>query len=350
MGLTPEQQRKIVSTIDLIKMQKGFNTNHISSRISKPDNLPSTSEKNTSNGIKLTDEQRKKIDANRQKALEKIRQKQQNFRDASANQNPSLVKEVSSTTGAVATKSFDGIRPSIQKSSYIDYDLSTMKDSKGGFISGDPSTSNKQEKTFDEWREEQRIVRDLPPPMDLENAIKCYECGSFELNQKLYDVFKCRVCKRCEKDIPDKYSLLTKTECREDYFLTDPELRDDSILPHMEKPNPHGTFNRMQLYLRYQVEEFAFKKWGGAEGLDAEWQRREEQKIKRRDKKYENKMKEMRKKTRAEEYNRRLREGKYNEHKHEWSNELVGGKNEDGLDVVKRRCIDCGFELEEVVI
>ncbi len=330
--------------------QKGFNTNHISSRISKPDNLPSTSEKNTSNGIKLTDEQRKKIDANRQKALEKIRQKQQNFRDASANQNPSLVKEVSSTTGAVATKSFDGIRPSIQKSSYIDYDLSTMKDSKGGFISGDPSTSNKQEKTFDEWREEQRIVRDLPPPMDLENAIKCYECGSFELNQKLYDVFKCRVCKRCEKDIPDKYSLLTKTECREDYFLTDPELRDDSILPHMEKPNPHGTFNRMQLYLRYQVEEFAFKKWGGAEGLDAEWQRREEQKIKRRDKKYENKMKEMRKKTRAEEYNRRLREGKYNEHKHEWSNELVGGKNEDGLDVVKRRCIDCGFELEEVVI
>lgn len=330
--------------------QKGFNTNHISSRISKPDNLPSTSEKNTSNGIKLTDEQRKKIDANRQKALEKIRQKQQNFRDASANQNPSLVKEVSSTTGAVATKSFDGIRPSIQKSSYIDYDLSTMKDSKGGFISGDPSTSNKQEKTFDEWREEQRIVRDLPPPMDLENAIKCYECGSFELNQKLYDVFKCRVCKRCEKDIPDKYSLLTKTECREDYFLTDPELRDDSILPHMEKPNPHGTFNRMQLYLRYQVEKFAFKKWGGAEGLDAEWQRREEQKIKRRDKKYENKMKEMRKKTRAEEYNRRLREGKYNEHKHEWSNELVGGKNEDGLDVVKRRCIDCGFELEEVVI
>lgn len=330
--------------------QKGFNTNHISSRISKPDNLPSTSEKNTSNGIKLTDEQRKKIDANRQKALEKIRQKQQNFRDASANQNPSLVNEVSSTTGAVATKSFDGIRPSIQKSSYIDYDLSTMKDSKGGFISGDPSTSNKQEKTFDEWREEQRIVRDLPPPMDLENAIKCYECGSFELNQKLYDVFKCRVCKRCEKDIPDKYSLLTKTECREDYFLTDPELRDDSILPHMEKPNPHGTFNRMQLYLRYQVEEFAFKKWGGAEGLDAEWQRREEQKIKRRDKKYENKMKEMRKKTRAEEYNRRLREGKYNEHKHEWSNELVGGKNEDGLDVVKRRCIDCGFELEEVVI
>ncbi len=330
--------------------QKGFNTNHISSRISKPDNLPSTSEKNTTNGIKLTDEQRKKIDANRQKALEKIRQKQQNFRDASANQNPSLVKEVSSTTGAVATKSFDGIRPSIQKSSYIDYDLSTMKDSKGGFISGDPSTSNKQEKTFDEWREEQRIVRDLPPPMDLENAIKCYECGSFELNQKLYDVFKCRVCKRCEKDIPDKYSLLTKTECREDYFLTDPELRDDSILPHMEKPNPHGTFNRMQLYLRYQVEEFAFKKWGGAEGLDAEWQRREEQKIKRRDKKYENKMKEMRKKTRAEEYNRRLREGKYNEHKHEWSNELVGGKNEDGLDVVKRRCIDCGFELEEVVI
>lgn len=372
MGLTPEQQLKIVSNslnalfhvncvsnipqdenrrkaLERLK-QKGFNTNHITNRISKPDpsRIP---EKNTSNGITLTDEQKKKIDANRQKALEKIRSKQQNFRDASANENPSLGKELNnSLTGKVPTKSFDKIRPSIQKSSYIDYDLSTMKDSKGGFISGDPSSSNQQEKTFDEWREEQRIVRDLPPPMDLENAVKCFECGSFELNQKLYDVFKCRVCKRCERDIPDKYSLLTKTECREDYFLTDPELRDESILPHMEKPNPHGTFNRMQLYLRYQVEEFAFKKWGGADGLDAEWQRREEFKVKRRDKKFENKMKEMRKKTRAEEYNRRLREGKFNEHKHDWSAALDGGTNEDGLPVVKRRCVDCGFELEEVVI
>ncbi|CCH41109.1 DNA repair protein [Wickerhamomyces ciferrii] len=339
------------SGIPLSQLSKGFSTNHITNRITKPDSsTPGSSERLTS-AIKLSEEQKKKIEANRKKALEKIKEKQQNFRDASSGTNPSLGKELpgsSSSTGAVATKSFDKIRPSIQKSSYIEYDLSTMKDSKGGFIADDPNTSNKEEKTFDEWKEEQRIVRDLPPPVDMENAPKCFECGSFELNMKLFEHFKCRVCKRCEKNIPDKYSLLTKTESREDYFLTDPELRDESILPHMEKPNPHGTFNRMQLYLRYQVEEFAFKKWGGPEGLDAEWQRREEFKVKRRDQKYEKKMKEMRKKTRAEEYNRRLRDGKFNDHRHEWSTTLQGGTNEDGLEVVKRRCIDCGFELEEV--
>lgn len=349
MGLTPEQQAKIDENrrkaFERLR-SKGILTGTNGNKVSKPSPIPTTS-KVTSSSIKLTDEQRKKIDENRQKALAKLREKQQNFRDATTGENPSLAKD-----SATGNKAFKGIKPSIQKSSYIDYDLSVMKDTKGGFISDDPATSSKQsEKTFEEWQEEQRIVRDLPPPKDPENAVKCKECGTFEINQKLWDVFQCRVCRRCEKAMPEKYSLLTKTECREDYFLTDPELKDTSILPRMEKPNPHGTYSRMQLFLRYQVEEFAFKKWGGPEVLDAEWVRREEGKVKRRDKKYELKMKEMRKKTRAEEYNRKLREGKFGqEHTHEWSQAYDGGENEDGLAMVRRRCLHCGFETEEILI
>ena len=52
-------------------------------------------------------------------------------------------------------------------------------------------------------------------------------------------------------------------------------------MPHLKKPNPHkSTWNDMQLYLRFQVEEYAFgdKKWGSAEALDAEFARRETEK------------------------------------------------------------------------
>ena len=47
----------------------------------------------------------------------------------------------------------------------------------------------------------------------------------------------------------------------------------------------------MMLYVRYQVEEFAWKKWGGPEGLDKEWERREKQKKEKKDKKFEQQLK-----------------------------------------------------------
>ncbi|ONH67411.1 DNA repair protein RAD14 [Cyberlindnera fabianii] len=345
MALTEEQKAKIANRQKALERLKarGVVSGSTVNRIEKHTSGTGAGAINVNAIKQLTEEQRRKIEANRQKALAKLKEKQQNFRNASESANPALSGGSSSAEGQ--KKRYN---PSVITSQYIEYDLSKMKDSKGGFIGDEPQGTNGQEKTFDEWREEQRVVRDLPPPMDMENAIKCFECGTFEIDQKFWETFKCRVCRRCTKNNPDKYSLLTKTECKEDYFLTDPELEDTSLLCRMFKPNPHSTFNRMQLFLRYQVEEFAFKKWGGPEGLDKEWQKREEGKVKRRDKKFEMKMKEMRKKTRAEEYNRRLREGKYDDHKHEFSNAVAGGTNEDGLPVVKRRCLMCGFETEEV--
>lgn len=39
-----------------------------------------------------------------------------------------------------------------------------------------------------------------------------------------------------------------------------------------------------------QVEEYAFKKWGGEEGLDAEYERREAQKKEKKDKRFKEKL------------------------------------------------------------
>ena len=79
----------------------------------------------------------------------------------------------------------------------------------------------------------------------------------------------------------------------QDYLLTDPELRDTDLLPHLLKPNPHAaSYSNMMLFLRFQVEEVAWKKWGGEEGLDAEWARREDMKKRKREEKFESGLRE----------------------------------------------------------
>lgn len=252
------------------------------------------------------------------------------------------------------------IKPKIRQHEYIEYDLSTMKNSYGGFIniddSNDQRTSNKG-KTFEMWQREQRerrlLYEEMPPPIDISEVPKCTECKvNMELDPTMKDIFHLEVCKTCVKAYPEKYTLLTKTECKEDYFITDPELNDTELFERLEKPNPHsGTFARMQLFVRCKVEQFAFKKWGGEEGLDKEWQRREERKQEIREKKYQQQLKEMRMKTRAQEYTLRLKEKKYGKaHEHEFGAPVDGGTNDDGIPISKRRCFGCGLEMEEIYL
>ena len=101
---------------------------------------------------------------------------------------------------------------------------------------------------------------------------------------------------------------MTKTECKEDYLLTDPELKDEELLPHLLRPNPHAsTYSNMMLFLRFQVrstgaritglvscqvEKVAWDKWGGEEGLDKEWERREQFKKRKREAKFEQGLRE----------------------------------------------------------
>lgn len=114
----------------------------------------------------------------------------------------------------------------------------------------------------------------------------------------------------------------------------------------MERPNPHkSTFNNMMLYLRYQVEEFAFKKWGGPEGLDAEYEKRVASKKQRKDKKFLAKLKEMRRTTRAHALSSGNGSGSDGRHVHEWSAGLQGPSG-----MVQRRCAICGLTTEEFVM
>jgi DNA-repair protein complementing XP-A cells len=50
---------------------------------------------------------------------------------------------------------------------------------------------------------------------------KCRECASMEIDFLWEEVFGVAVCEACKRKMPERYSLLTKTEAKDDYLLTD---------------------------------------------------------------------------------------------------------------------------------
>ena len=44
---------------------------------------------------------------------------------------------------------------------------------------------------------------------------RCQDCSSVDIDHQFRKVFRCLVCNKCKNDKPERYSLLTKTECKE---------------------------------------------------------------------------------------------------------------------------------------
>lgn len=94
----------------------------------------------------------------------------------------------------------------------------------------------------------------------------------------------------------------------------------------------------MMLYVREMVEEYAFKKWNGPEGLDAEYERREAQKKDKKDKKFKEKLADLRRRTMTSTWERKRQEGP---HKHEFDASV---EDEDGNTT--QTCKTCGLVIE----
>ncbi|KAL3474733.1 XPA protein C-terminus-domain-containing protein [Aspergillus californicus] len=339
----------------------------------------------------LTPDQLKRIELNRMKA-KAIREQRDAERTAASSSPKGVKRSYSSLTPATlrdanhassTNQPLNTIKPARNFSKFVEYDFSKMTDTKGGFLTEEDDPFNKALHTRDgrdkddgkpanmtqkEWERQQLLTalrRDRAGPfepgisvLDEKSEQKvCRECGSLEIDWKWEEELGCRVCHSCKEKLPERYSLLTKTEAREDYLLTDPELRDEELLPHLERPNPHkSTWNNMMLYLRYQVEEYAFsdKKWGSPEALDAEFEKRETEKKRRREVKFKSKLDDLKKRTRVEAY-RRNRQGaaggsfgdhigRSARHVHEWGRAIVD--QETGIGT--KKCVDCGMEVEEL--
>ncbi|MBC9701198.1 MAG: DNA repair protein, partial [Leuconostoc sp.] len=233
----------------------------------------------------------------------------------------------STSTTSEATK----IEPARKFRKYIEHDLSSMADTKGGFLAREDDPFNKGMRWSDldtadgekrpphmsekEW-ERLRLLRELrrnksgpfePGISALDQGAnkerpQCRECNSLDVDFLWNEVFKVAVCGRCKEKMPEKYSLLTKTEVKDDYLLTDEECRDAELLPHLNKPNPHKShWHDMMLFLRFQVEEYALgpKRWGSAEALDAEFEKRQKETKERKEKKFRKGLLDLKRKTRG---------------------------------------------------
>ena len=44
---------------------------------------------------------------------------------------------------------------------------------------------------------------------------KCKECQTIDIDHSFKKTFGCLVCNKCKNDLPERYGLLTKTECKE---------------------------------------------------------------------------------------------------------------------------------------
>ncbi|KAL1305656.1 hypothetical protein AAFC00_007250 [Neodothiora populina] len=280
------------------------------------------------------------------------------------------------SAGAAAARDM-GIQPAKKFQKFVEYDFSKMVDTKGGFLSveDDPfnralHTPNQEEKpanmTLREWERAQLLkkLRDqkagpfepgLSSLGEKREQKKCHECGSPEIDWTWDEIFGTQVCNACKDKVPEKYSLLTKTEAKEDYLLTDPELKDEQLLPHLEKPNPHkATWNNMMLYLRYQVEKYAFseKKWGSSEALDAEFAKRQADTKARKEKKFKRKLNDLKRRTRVDAYKRQkagIEGGNFGDalggkHEHDWGRAVEDP--DTGMSV--KTCVECGMEIEEL--
>lgn len=139
------------------------------------------------------------------------------------------------------------IRPAKNFAKFVDYNMSAMTNTRGGFITVDddpynlalkkgvPESDRPKHMTEKEWERFQtlrNLKRTKQGPFepglssidDQKNRKKCRECGSPEIDFVWEEVFKSCVCSSCKEKFPEKYSLLTKTECKEDYLLTDRKL------------------------------------------------------------------------------------------------------------------------------
>ncbi|KAI8984379.1 hypothetical protein BDF20DRAFT_833888 [Mycotypha africana] len=314
----------------------------------------------------LTKEQLELIASNKAKALERLKAKRR-VREAEqattdASNNPDNVEK---KDAAPQPKKARWIK------SYYEYDLSKMMDSKGGYIVDEKAEGrelqNKKDKTY-------KVEPYFPPSLLPQENPKCKECSSMDLDPIFFNVFHILLCPSCKEKYPEKYSLLTKTEAKEDYLLTDrkrircfaqigehkffnvsslsllpfntfqlpnitAELKDEELLPHWKKPNPHkSTWNDMMLYVRETVEEYAFKKWNGPEGLDAEYERRQAQKKEKKEKKFKEKLADLRRRTMTSEWERKRQEGP---HKHEF-----GESVQDNVGNTTQTCKTCGLVIE----
>ncbi|CAM1319309.1 XPA (predicted) [Pycnogonum litorale] len=181
------------------------------------------------------------------------------------------------------------------------------------------------------------VERPMPSVLNAaDDRLHCLECSNEFIESHLHTNFNEPVCDGC-RDNEDKHKLISKTEAKTQYLLKDCDL--DLREPHLKyvlRKNPHHQHGDMKLYLQCQIYKRAIEVWNSEDALEAEHERRNEEREKRKHKKYQKKLKTLRMNVRSSLYKRDL-EG----HQHEYGPESYDSDD----DMYSKVCKTCNHQL-----
>ncbi|KRX95669.1 DNA repair protein complementing XP-A cells -like protein [Trichinella pseudospiralis] len=164
---------------------------------------------------------------------------------------------------------------------------------------------------------------------------KCIECSKEFDESYLHSTFNYPVCDQC-KELKGKHSLITRTRAKELYLLKDCDF--DLRAPPLRfavRKNPHSArYGDMKLYLTIQVEKRATEVWGSVEELERQRQLRLRNREKWKEKRYDNKMRNLRKQVQSA-----VRVPKT--HQHNFGDEQFDEENNSYF----KHCVDCNFRI-----
>lgn len=105
----------------------------------------------------------------------------------------------------------------------------------------------------------------------------CQFCESSDIDEFLCSNFGVKVCHGCKDKNPPNFKLITKTEAKNDYLLTEEELNDANLLPYFRCKNPRKSeWSDMKLYMKNMIENFAIQKWGSLNQIEDKKRERNE--------------------------------------------------------------------------
>lgn len=255
---------------------------------------------------KLTDDQKKRSERNRLKALSLKKSRL-------LSSNPYGGKEDKKGRGLLNEKK--------------------LVDSGGGFFLEEDEDGIKDRPDFSE------VISSMPPPLMPPDRPECQDCGKEFADSYLFRTFDHSVCDDCKNmDRDGPHELITKTDAKKVFLIKDTDFekgeRGDSELKYIVRKNPHNAmWGDMKLFLRLQVEKRAIAVWGSEEALEAEHETREEARVAAKTKKYNKKMKELRKVVRSSLFTKDL-----STHTHVYGAEQY----DEDKDEYSKVCDGCG--------
>lgn len=199
-------------------------------------------------------------------------------------------------------------------------------DTQGGFL---------QEEDVFKKKAKMKLIEE-PAPVIAGDLTVCTECEKLFLDSYLLSTFDYACCNSC-KDMEERHNLITKTEARDLYLLSEVDItKREPILKFIVKKNPRNkTWGDMKLYLQLQIEKRALEIWKTPEALEEERASRESKREEAKQKKYTKKMKQLRREVRSSLYT-----AKNGPHVHKF-----GEEEQIDEDTWMKQCVDCEHKV-----